>query len=69
MPYIFKNGFTKMAKSKKSNLERWMIEYDQHLNSMLEAKITADIVALLFEAVLDNQEVKDEILHESSERR
>lgn len=58
-----------MAKSIKSNLERWMIEYDQHLNSMLEAKITADIVALLFEAALDNQEVKDEISQEPSERR
>jgi hypothetical protein len=46
-----------------------MIEYDQHLNSMLEAKITADIVALLFEAALDNQEVKDEISQEPSERR
>ena len=58
-----------MAKSIKSNLERRMIEYDQHLNRMLKAKITADIVALLFEAALDNQEVKDEISHQSSEKR
>lgn len=56
MPYIFKNGFTKMAKSKKSNLEQSIIRYNKFLDKMIEAKELAMLADAAFIAYLNDQE-------------
>ena len=53
----------------KSNLEQTLIEYEKALDRQLEAHLESEVIKALFILYLEEQEGKNEISHESNERR
>lgn len=53
----------------KSNLEQMLSEYEKALDRQLEAYLESEVIKALFMLYLEEQEDKNEISHEPSERR
>lgn len=53
----------------KSNLEQMLSEYEKSLDRQLEAFLESEVIKALFMLYLEEQEDKNEISHEPSERR